>query len=75
MVTTIHGFSSPKILPVYKKYNSTGYYVSISNSDRSPELEYTATVYNGVNINEFKFRSESEDYLLFFGRIHPDKGV
>ncbi len=75
MVTTIHGFSSPKIIPVYKKYNNTGYYVSISNADRSPELEYIATVYNGVNTNEFLFRSESEDYLLFFGRIHPDKGV
>src|ERR1700750_3184490 len=34
MITTIHGFSSPKIIPVYKKYNSRGYYVSISNSDR-----------------------------------------
>jgi glycosyltransferase involved in cell wall biosynthesis len=75
IVTTIHGFSSPKILPVYKKYNSNGYYVSISNSDRSPELDYTATVYNGVNTNEFIFRPISENYLLFFGRIHPEKGV
>ena len=75
MVTTIHGFSSPKILPVYKKYNSTGYYVSISNSDRSSELDYMATVYNGVNTNEFTFNSISADYLLFFGRIHSEKGV
>ena len=75
MITTIHGFSSPKILPVYKKYNNSGYYVSISNSDRSPELDYIATVYNGINTNEFIFRPESEDYLLFFGRIHPEKGV
>jgi len=75
MVTTIHGFSSPKIIPVYKKYNSSGYYVSISNSDRSPELNYTATIYNGININEFIFSREPEDYLLFFGRIHPEKGV
>ena len=75
IVTTIHGFSSPKIIPVYKKYNSTGYYVSISNSDRSPELNYTATVYNGINSNDFTFNCNPEDYLLFFGRIHPDKGV
>ena len=75
IVTTIHGFSSPKILPVYKKYNSSSFYVSISNSDRSPELDYIATVYNGININEFIFGPEPEDYLLFFGRIHPDKGV
>jgi len=75
MVTTIHGFSSPKIIPVYKKYNSTGHYVSISNSDRSSELDYAATVYNGINTNEFILSHEPEDYLLFFGRIHPHKGV
>ncbi len=75
MVTTIHGFSSPKILPVYKKYNNTGFYVSISNSDRSPELDYTATVYNGINTDELTFMPVSEDYLLFFGRIHPEKGA
>jgi glycosyltransferase involved in cell wall biosynthesis len=75
VVTTIHGFSSQKILSVYKKYNSTSHYVSISNSDRSPELDYIATVYNGINTNEFTFRAEPKDYLLFFGRIHPEKGT
>jgi len=75
MVTTIHGFSSQKILAVYKKYNRTNHYVSISNSDRSPELDYSATIYNGINTDEFTFRSESKDYLLFFGRIHPEKGT
>ncbi|NOY97461.1 MAG: glycosyltransferase family 4 protein [Chlorobi bacterium] len=75
MVTTIHGFSSPEILPVYKKYNDTGFYVSISNSDRSPELDYTATVYNGINVKEFTFNPSPGEYLLFFGRIHPEKGT
>lgn len=75
IVTTIHGFSSPKIIPVYKKYNSSSYYVSISNSDRSRELDYIATVYNGINTDEFIFNELPEDYLLFFGRIHPHKGV
>jgi glycosyltransferase involved in cell wall biosynthesis len=75
IVTTIHGFSSSKIIPVYKKYNSSTHYVSISNSDRNPTLNYEATVYNGININEFVFNREPDDYLLFFGRIHPDKGT
>jgi glycosyltransferase involved in cell wall biosynthesis len=75
MVTTIHGFSSQKIIPVYKKYNNTSYYVSISNSDRSPELSYSATVYNGIDTREFSFNAESGESLLFFGRIHPEKGV
>jgi glycosyltransferase involved in cell wall biosynthesis len=75
VITTIHGFSSPKIIPVFKKYNAIGHYVSISNADRSPELNYLATVYNGLNTNEFEFNNEPEDYLLYFGRIHPDKGT
>ncbi len=75
MVTTIHGFSSPKIIPVYKKYNRTNWYVSISHSDRSPELDYIATVYNGIKPEDFHFRENSGNYLLFFGRIHPEKGT
>ena len=50
MVTTIHGFSSPRILPVYRKYRD-GYFVSISNSDRLPGLNYIATVYNGIDLS------------------------
>src|SRR3984885_12786916 len=74
-ITTIHGFSSQKIIPVYRKYNSIGHYVSISNSDRSPELDYIATVYNGLNVKDFEFNDNPGDYLLYFGRIHPDKGT
>ncbi len=75
LITTIHGFSSPRIIPVYKKYNDRGYYVSISNSDRSPELNYLDTVYNGLDTRDFTFIDQPEDYLLYFGRIHPDKGT
>jgi len=74
VITTIHGFSSQKIIPVYKKYNSIGHYVSISNADRSPGLDYLATVYNGLNVEDFDFVEQPEDYLLYFGRIHYDKG-
>ena len=75
LITTIHGFSSPRIIPVYKKYNHRGHYVSISNADRSPELEYLATVYNGLNTADFAFYEKPDEYLLYFGRIHPDKGT
>lgn len=76
MVTTIHGFSSPKIIPVYRKYNAgNNYYVSISHADRSPALHYTATVYNGIDSTNLAFNAKPEDYLVYFGRIHPDKGA
>ena len=75
MVTTIHGFSSPKIIPVFKKYNKNNSYVSISNADRSPELNYVATVYNGIDPKHFTFNKTPGEYLLYFGRIHHDKGT
>lgn len=75
MVTTIHGFSSPRIIPVYVHYNDNSYYVAISNADRSPELRYTATVYNGINTGNFSPEMQPEGYLLYFGRIHPHKGT
>ena len=75
MITTIHGFSSQQIIPVYKKYNNNNHYVSISDSDRSPELDYIATVYNGIDPKDFTFNNNPKDYLLFFGRIHPEKGT
>ena len=74
MVTTIHGFSSPQILPMYRKY-SDGYFVSISNSDRLPGLNYVATVYNGIDLSLYPFRERGGEDLIFLGRIHPDKGV
>jgi len=75
LLTTIHGFSSPKIMPVYKKYNARGYYVAISESDKSPELNYIATIHHGIDLAQFPFSEADGNYLLFFGRIHPDKGV
>jgi mannose-6-phosphate isomerase-like protein (cupin superfamily) len=75
VVTTIHGFSSPSILPVYKKHNDSTHYVAISETDKSAELDYIATIHHGIDLNQFTYRRETGDYLLFFGRIHPDKGV
>ena len=74
VLTTIHGFSSPRIMPVYEKYRD-GYFVSISDSDRAPGLNYLATVYNGIDLKLYPLREKGGDELIFLGRIHPDKGV
>jgi glycosyltransferase involved in cell wall biosynthesis len=75
VLTTIHGFSSEQIIPVYKKYNAHTHYVSISNSDRHPDLKYLDTVYNGLDEQQFDRGEGKGDYLLYFGRIHPHKGA
>ena len=75
VVTTIHGFSSPRIVPAYQRYNDRVAYVSISNSDRHPDLSYAATIHHGIRLDEFPFEPGGSDDLLFFGRMHPDKGA
>jgi glycosyltransferase involved in cell wall biosynthesis len=73
VLTTIHGFSSPQIMPVYYKYKNT-YFVSISDSDRVEDLDYLATIYNGISLEEFTFTDTPGDALVSYGRIHPEKG-
>jgi glycosyltransferase involved in cell wall biosynthesis len=75
VVTTIHGFSSEQIVPVFEKYNESGYYVAISDADRHERLDYLATIHHGIDLAEFELEERPGDYLLFFGRIHPDKGT
>lgn len=75
VVTTIHGFSSERILPVYQKYAERGHYVAISDADRHPSLRYIATIHHGIDLREFAVQRGPRQYLLFFGRIHPHKGT
>ena len=75
VVTTIHGFSSGRILPVYRAYDDVAHYVAISEADRHPDLTYDATIHHGIDVEAFTFRPDPGDYLLFLGRIHPDKGT
>ena len=74
MLTTIHGFSDEDIKRVYRDHRDT-YYVSISDSDRDSDLPYLATVYNGIDLSNLTFRPKPGKNLVFYGRIHPDKGL
>ncbi len=75
MVTTIHGFSSDRILPMYAPYQDRVNYVAISDADRHPSLRYAATIHHGIPLDDFPFDATGSDDLLFFGRMHPDKGA
>jgi glycosyltransferase involved in cell wall biosynthesis len=61
-------------MPIYHKYRD-GYFVSVSDSDRAPGLNYLATVYNGIDLSLYPLQERGGDDLIFLGRIHPDKGV
>ncbi|UQU66706.1 glycosyltransferase family 4 protein [Couchioplanes caeruleus] len=73
MLTTVHGFSGATILPAYRRARSA--FVSISDADRCPDLDYVATVYHGVDVEDLPFSAAGGEDLVCFGRIHPDKGT
>lgn len=75
VVTTVHGFSSPDIVAVYERYDARTALVAISDADRHPRLHYAATIHHGIDTSSFAVATEPGDHLLYFGRIHPDKGT
>ncbi|MEM4592690.1 MAG: glycosyltransferase family 4 protein [Sulfolobales archaeon] len=79
-VTTLHGrLDLPETRRVLSRFPEQPL-VSISNSQRAPvsdlPLNWVATVYNGIRLEHFSFRSNPSDppYLVFLGRISPEKG-
>jgi glycosyltransferase involved in cell wall biosynthesis len=73
MITTVHGFGDPRILPAYRRSRSS--FVSISDADRAPGLPYLATVHHGLDLSQFPLGDGSSGALVAFGRIHPDKAT
>lgn len=53
------------------------HFISVSDSQRhdAPDLTFCATVHHGTDMSQFAFSPDHEDYLLFAGRLTPDKGV
>jgi glycosyltransferase involved in cell wall biosynthesis len=75
MVTTIHGFSSERILPMYQPFEDRVHYVAISQADRHPGLRYAATIHHGIDLADFPCDPAGGEGLVYFGRIHPHKGT
>lgn len=51
-------------------------FTSISQRQRQvlPYLNWVGTVYNGIKVDSFPFRNQKDNFLLFLGRIVPEKG-
>jgi glycosyltransferase involved in cell wall biosynthesis len=76
-IHTLHGAFTPENEKIYKHAKDQPY-VSISDAQREPQLQLNcvATVYNGIDVNTYKFYAQPEEpqYLAFLGRMSPEKG-
>ena len=74
-VLTLHDqLARPEAGRLYERYRRANY-VSISDSQRRdfPGLNYVATVHNAVDVDRFPFVAEPGKYLVFVGRMSPQK--
>lgn len=74
-VTTLHGqVSRHDLEPLFRAYPEAAL-VSISDDQRRPvpEANWQATVYHGLPRRLHTYRENAGEYLLFVGRISPQK--
>jgi glycosyltransferase involved in cell wall biosynthesis len=74
-VTTTHGrLDLPEVRRLYEFFPEQRL-VSISHDQRTwlPQANWAGTVYNGVPLEHYRLREKPGDYLVFLGRISPEK--
>jgi glycosyltransferase involved in cell wall biosynthesis len=77
VLTTLHGrLNIPELQPLYKEYFQIPV-VSISDDQRLPlpEANYKRTVYHGLPLDLYSYNAVAQDYLVYIGRISPEKRV
>lgn len=76
LVTTLHGrLDLPDFWPVYEAYPHMPL-ISVSDMQRVPMpagVNWLATVYHGLPAEICPFNATGGDYLVFLGRISPEK--
>ena len=75
-VLTAHGPVEGELGECYRLFSRHHPLVAISESQRAngPHLPWAATVYNAIPAGEYPFETDKDDFVLFLGRISPEKG-
>jgi glycosyltransferase involved in cell wall biosynthesis len=76
-IHTLHGrLDLPETAALFQEFDDVPV-VSISDSQRRPipNANWVRTVYNGIPVDSFPLGQGEGGYLVFLGRISPEKGV
>jgi glycosyltransferase involved in cell wall biosynthesis len=78
-VMTAHGPCAGDMVKYYRalSLNNDANLVAISDSQRqlAPDLSWVGTVHNALKASDYPFRRDKEDFVLFMGRMSPEKGA
>lgn len=75
-VMTLHGrLDGPETVEVLRTFRDCNY-IAISASQRAqiPDLNWAATIYHAIDLRPIPFYEQPGSYLVFVGRITPEKG-
>jgi glycosyltransferase involved in cell wall biosynthesis len=80
VVHTVHGPLDEVSLRTYRQIAEVAPRVgliSLSENQRrpGPDLPWVANIYNALDLDDYPFHEEPGEYLLFLGRMSPDKGA
>lgn len=77
VVATAHSAFSEELVKIYSNVQDRVSIVAISadQASRAPTLRIARVIHHGLDPNDFSVSSGSRGYLLFLGRMSPDKGV
>ena len=75
-VTTVHGEVESGSADFYRTLPPGASLVALSGNQRSlaPDLPWAGVVHNGISVEQYPFRRDKDDFVLFLGRMAPDKG-
>jgi glycosyltransferase involved in cell wall biosynthesis len=77
VVTTCHGPLRGELAAVYRRYAKQLPVVAISHDQagRAPDVAVDRVIHHGVEPDDYPVGREDGGYLLFLGRMTPDKGI
>ena len=77
VVTTIHGPFNGELTDLYSRTADRVPIICVSHDQRScaPEIPVRAVIHHGIDAGEFPFGDGQGGYLLFLGRMAPEKGA
>jgi glycosyltransferase involved in cell wall biosynthesis len=77
VVTTCHGPFSGELRAIYRRYGKRLPVVAISHDQaaHAPEIAVDRVIHHGLDPDEYPVSGGDGGYLLFLGRMTPDKGV
>ena len=74
---TLHGPFTDETRPFYARHGHKARAVALSRyqaEQAPPELDVIAVIGNPIVVDDFPFRADNDDYVLWIGRVNPDKG-